>query len=347
MTEYWKTKLDDLGRQAYDELFIAATTGAMQTEFSGDKFNNEIIFEAFNALMRDHAELFFVGMGIMLTTAEYGFAFMRSVKITVTLKQLYPFEQIAEITTEMEKIADDLARSYDGTVEGAERAICQYLVKYATYELDETYNQNAAAALYFKKAQCSGIARAVKYVMDRLGKWCMVVSGDAKGNDGKYDAHAWNIVKTDEGYRHLDATYLMGANRDRPAAVRYKFFNYTDEQIKATHKWDYSTAPRCAGTADAKSEKPTLIRRVTPAEPPKPAPPTPDVPVISTPYEFKSLLQKSKTGEVSFIYEGEGTADEKKKLLTNTLKFFCKTGGISAAPEITLSGKVWTARFKK
>ena len=73
------------------------------------------------------------------------------------------------------------------------------------------------------------MAKAVKILCDELGIWCIVALSDANPDKGIKYRHAWNVIRIDGKYYHLDVTFDNTLSRDD--AVRYDYVNLADKQI--------------------------------------------------------------------------------------------------------------------
>lgn len=131
-----------------------------------------------------------------------------------------------------------------------------YIVQTVTYDYesykndaipDESYN--TYGALVLKKSVCDGYSKAFKIFMDKLGVECYRVLGEADGLNG-WGGHAWNIVKTDSGYRVIDVTWddpLMEGVYTSDN-LRYDYYLLTDAQLaeKNDHRVDKGQIlPKC------------------------------------------------------------------------------------------------------
>lgn len=78
-----------------------------------------------------------------------------------------------------------------------------------THLNDNAYRQQYTAygALIKKTSVCEGYALLFYRLMLELGIDCRLIAGKADGGTGKYGPHAWNIVKLDEKYYNVDATW--------------------------------------------------------------------------------------------------------------------------------------------
>ena len=84
---------------------------------------------------------------------------------------------------------------------------------------------------------CEGVAQLMNYLLNRLGVFCCVVCGDIKDSDS--DAgHAWNIVKIENDYYHIDTTFDMCITEDKHN-IRYDYFCLDDSTIKKDRQFKY------------------------------------------------------------------------------------------------------------
>lgn len=128
-----------------------------------------------------------------------------------------------------------------------ELALHDYIVNHAHYD-DINYQNNTVpnesytpyGILIKNTGVCAGYAHTMRLLLNKNGIECIVVSGKADGGD-----HAWNIVKLDDKYYHLDVTWDDPVGKDQ---LRYYYFNLTDDMIAVNHAWDQNRYPRCNTT---------------------------------------------------------------------------------------------------
>ena len=104
-------------------------------------------------------------------------------------------------------------------------------------------SHNILGVFAYHKAQCEGIAKAVKVLLNAVDVKCIVVTGDAVKN-GENIPHAWNIVNIDGEPYQLDVTWDIGALGKEKQRIAYDYFNLTDELMGQDHKAD-SELPAC------------------------------------------------------------------------------------------------------
>ena len=94
------------------------------------------------------------------------------------------------------------------------------------------------------RAQCEGIAKAVKVLLNAVDIKCIVVTGESVKN-GKKVPHAWNMVNIDGQPYHLDVTWDIGAIGSSFKRIPYDYFNLSDQLIIKEHKAD-TQLPTCS-----------------------------------------------------------------------------------------------------
>lgn len=92
-------------------------------------------------------------------------------------------------------------------------------------------------------AQCEGIAKAFKVLLNAVDVRCIVATGNATEN-GVPGPHAWNIVNIDNTPYQVDVTWDIGAIGKSKDRMAYDYFNITDEMIGIDHVLD-DNLPKC------------------------------------------------------------------------------------------------------
>ncbi len=98
-------------------------------------------------------------------------------------------------------------------------------------------------ALLKHKCVCEGFAKALKFLCDKIGLECWVVCG--KGSSPlAMGPHAWNIVKINGYYHHVDVTW-DNQYSDSATIPNYGYLNLSDEEISKDHTWNRINYPEC------------------------------------------------------------------------------------------------------
>ena len=89
---------------------------------------------------------------------------------------------------------------------------------------------------------CEGIAKSYKFLCDGANIPCIVVFGTVS-NSSNFEDHAWNIIETEHGFRHVDVTAELGHAHMAGIATREGFL-HSDYEMQR-YQWDRSHTPAC------------------------------------------------------------------------------------------------------
>ncbi len=117
------------------------------------------------------------------------------------------------------------------------KAIHDYVVKHVSY--DTSYKAYTAyEALVNRSAVCQGYALLTYQLLKEAGIENHFVTGTGDGQP-----HAWNLVKIENNWYHLDTTFDDPVP-DEQGRVTYSYFNLSDEQIARNHEWNRGDYPQ-------------------------------------------------------------------------------------------------------
>lgn len=124
------------------------------------------------------------------------------------------------------------------------KAINDYIVSNTTYGTKTKASSHSAYALLMEgQAVCQGYALTTYKMLQQVGFDVKYVVGNVNGNE----AHAWNLVKVNGKWYHLDTTW-NDPLPNRFGASSYDYFLVTDAQLKKDHKWIASNYPAATST---------------------------------------------------------------------------------------------------
>lgn len=89
---------------------------------------------------------------------------------------------------------------------------------------------------------CESYAKAMKYLLDGVGIESSIVVGESKNQ-----SHAWNLVKIEEDYYHIDSTWDDPVTEDNENILQYNYFLINDDEISNTHTWEREDYPEASG----------------------------------------------------------------------------------------------------
>ena len=247
MNEYWRDKLDRESDRCYAQLLQEIRRQAKDVDCGNASVDN--VKNAYLAIYNDHPELFYLSSAPQIAQRKSGFVGfgMLSCSSSVVMTPIYSSKEIRDCELKIDSIKATLKKKITVQTTDEQKVLlaAEYIVRNTVYEIDNRYNQNAASALCFGKAQCSGISKAFKLLMDDLGVDCISISGDAVDEVGNAGPHAWNIVKISNNYYHVDITFMLGANMNKSLPIVNIYLFYDDDAIAKNHSWDRSLTPSC------------------------------------------------------------------------------------------------------
>ncbi|KGM99979.1 transglutaminase [Clostridium botulinum C/D str. DC5] len=148
-----------------------------------------------------------------------------------------------------------------------ELALHDYVVKHADYNMEglkknpaDLEDHSAYGVLVLGKGVCESYAKAMHLLLNEAGIECKYATGYKKNKDGSQGGgHAWNIVKLDNEWYNLDATWddpvsdrVGRSDKDVVVSpVIHTYFNVTDDIFDKDHirgEYEQKNYPKANGT---------------------------------------------------------------------------------------------------
>ncbi len=236
--------LSQLQKNVYDVIFSGLKK--MEPEISVEayiEFN-----EIYEKITHENPELFYVGKKFTVEKAIRG--------ATIKPEYTYNYGEASDLKQKLNakanqilvKIINEHQSDYDKVL-----VIHDYLKKNVEYDKDaaESFSDGeefkdsytAVGALMNNKCVCAGFSLATKLLCNKAGIECVVVEGE--GNNGNIsEAHAWNIVKINGYYHHVDVTWDNQFSSDKEMP-NYAYLNLDDNEISKDHIWKKEFYPEC------------------------------------------------------------------------------------------------------
>ena len=205
--------------------------------------------ELFTQILGDHPELFYVRPEFTKKSSFFS--------SEIVLNYIYTPNEIRAIATQLNETADKLIANminehqseYDKV-----RIFHDYLKSEIQYDSEAAINDDLenkyiseshtiVGALINHRCVCEGFAKAMKFLCDKIGLICFVISG--KGNSMiESGPHSWNIVRINGYYHHVDVTWDNQYAKN-PEIPNYGYFNLSDDEISKDHTWIKKNYPAC------------------------------------------------------------------------------------------------------
>ena len=221
---------------AYDAIVagVENTATAISVNDDSHKITAKELQTVMDAYRGDYAHHFWIGN-------RYNYSYQSTIVLNISPEYLMTGDALTAAREKFEAAADSVLSGItpDMTEYEKELYLHDALAGMVTYN-ESTNAHNAYGALVDGVAVCEGYAEALQYLLHRAGICSYVVTGT--GNGG---AHAWNMVRIDGAYYHVDLTW-----NDQGENIYRAYFNITDAQILEDHTIDtfaYSL-PKCTAT---------------------------------------------------------------------------------------------------
>ena len=221
--------------------YHAMKTGfaALSPGFSVPRLENRELSDIFFRLRLDCPEIFYV------TGFTYRFT-PGAENVELLPEYLFDKAKIRDHQKALASRVDKLARpAMNMTASEKERYIHDFICQNVRYDkLKKPYSHEIIGPLGQGVGVCEGIAKSVKILCDALGLWCIIAVSEANPDQGVKYRHAWNILKLDGQYVHLDATFDNSLGHD--GVIRYDYFNLDDKRLFRDHQPVIYPVPACA-----------------------------------------------------------------------------------------------------
>ena len=168
---------------------------------------------------------------------RYGYkGYENDVTLNLTFNYLTSLDQEAFIESEVGRITKNIIKP---TMSEAEKvkAINDYIVLNSTYSYNSSTTPHAVYAILNEgKGVCQAYALLAYRLLREAGFEVRYVTGWAG------EAHAWNLVKVDGQWYHLDTTWndplFSASSGDMTDYISYEYFLISDSEIAQDHKID-------------------------------------------------------------------------------------------------------------
>ena len=239
MEAYYYQHMSKPQQAAYHAMKTGFT--ALSPSFSVPRLENRELSDIFFRLRLDCPEIFYV------TGFSYRFA-PGAENVELLPEYLFDKAKIKDHQKALAARVEKLARpARNLTALEKERYIHDFICQNVRYDkLKKPYSHEIIGPLGQGVGVCEGIAKSVKILCDALGLWCIIAVSEANPDQGVKYRHAWNILRLDGQYVHLDATFDNSLGHD--GVIRYDYFNLDDKRLFRDHQPVIYPVPACAAS---------------------------------------------------------------------------------------------------
>jgi len=236
MEQYYYNTLTKPQQNSYNA--IKAGLQSLAPSFPVPLLENRELTDVFMKVRLDHPQLFYAG------TFKYRY-YPDGSNAEMIPEYLFEKGKIKDHQKALQARVEKLARPMQKATEMEKLLyihdfICQN-VKYD--KLKKQYSHEINGPLGHGVGVCEGIAKSVKILCDALNIWCVVALAENNPEKGVKYRHAWNIVKVDKKYYHIDCTFDNSLGN--PEEIRYDYFLLNDKQMFRDHERLVWKMPAC------------------------------------------------------------------------------------------------------
>ena len=234
---YYFSNLEITQQNLYVEILYALENYIDEMKVS--TFDTEQIDTVFQCVMMDHPEIFYID----------GYSFVKYSRgenvEKIVFKGNYIYNQ-QEKEVKEEQIEDAAGEimaniSQDATDYEKVKYVYETIIHNTEYDINAADNQNICSVFLNHSSVCQGYAKAVQYLLNQLKVPTTLVNGTVETGEG----HAWNLVKVENEYYYVDATwgdasYQIQNNEDSRMiqdmqSTSYDYLCVTTEELTRTH----------------------------------------------------------------------------------------------------------------
>ena len=213
---------------AYDRIVLGVENCAENISiYNGtDPITKDEIKTVFDAYRRDHTEHFWLGNG-------YSMRCNAETVLSVTPGYTVSGTELEAAKTAFNAAASELLGGITLSMSEYEREklLHDRLAERVCYDGAGRNAHNSYGALVEGKAVCEGYAEAFQYLLHRAGIQSFIIIGTSTNPvSGMPEGHAWNAVRIDGMYYHVDVTW-----DDQKTNLFYAYFNKTTAAISEDH----------------------------------------------------------------------------------------------------------------
>lgn len=212
--------------------------------------------------------------------------FKYPLQVTNTLKK-YDTQALSGMANMVNTLVKPYMKDYE-----IEQALLMGLMNRVTYSLHEDASINATSMTHTlqgafigeKRIVCDGYAKTFMHLMNMVGVPTQLITGTSTDRLGESVGHAWNLIKIQGAYYHVDSTW---ADQRFETLGLYDYINEQDTYMAQDHVWDKSQYPKAVTLTYTFPNSPVSVNQVT---------------KVASPNELEAGIEKVKSQQ-----KGNGT----------------------------------------
>lgn len=218
---YYYNQLDEKLQAPYQAVVEACLS--LNEVVDVDRLSGEEISKVMQAVIRDYP-------GIMWL--DYSYSYKKSlIGTTLKLKYTMTENQVNTMLTQLNQATNSFLEDISPNLPDDEKVqrIHDKLVQTVVYDSENENQRNVYGAIVEHRATCEGYARAMQFLLLKVGIESTVVYGEAN------EPHAWNLVRLGADYYWVDATFDDLELKNGGTFLSREYLLITDDILSRTH----------------------------------------------------------------------------------------------------------------
>lgn len=227
---FYRSRLSETDKLMYDQ--IAQSILLHQPSLDHiQNYSLDRLFDLYALVLQDYPEFFWIRRHIngVTHTGQDNYC-------TLNYDYVYTKEEAVELVDRVDHETTSLLQSLSDKSEYDKvKSVYEYLITQTTYDNNYFDDQSMLSVLLEHRGVCAGYSRSMQYLLNQLGIQALFVEGVATNTDGVTADHSWNIVRIEDEYYHVDATWgdPVPKNGESEVCV-HDYLNVTTEEIMRT-----------------------------------------------------------------------------------------------------------------
>lgn len=222
---YYYENISSFEKKQYEKLYTALLNQKEEVSVEGLALHE--MKDLYYYVICDHPEMFWIG-------GSYTYEVLENEIIHINLQYRTTVEERDELTKKLDTEKEKILSTIEDKSSDVEKvkAVYDFVCENTTYKENE-YEQNIIGVLLNHEAVCAGYARAIQYLLLEMGIDCTYVKGTTIEDPNAGTGHAWNMVKVEDDYFYLDATW--GDEEENITHTCYGYFLMSSEEMLTSY----------------------------------------------------------------------------------------------------------------
>ena len=213
--KYHYQSLNKAQKQLYQTIYNIAYTRKNNVYIKEN--NIDTVSDIVNDILKDHPEFFYIKEWSISKKGIFNFKYnMQEKEIKHYQKQLKQIVKQIKNDTQTLKKYEKIKYIYD------------YIITHCSYNEKAVYNQEIISVLINQQSVCSGYAKTMQYLLNKLNIKTTFLTGEV---NGIRDKHAINMIKYDNDYYYIDSTW-GDLILDNQQIINYNYFMIDSESMQ-------------------------------------------------------------------------------------------------------------------